>query len=421
MTQLRCAKNNNPTEIMRSISLSESMDLKKLVEGIADGSIVIPSNKKRILSKPCGIGKGLLTKVNANIGTSRGDENIDKELKKLKTAIDAGADAVMDLSTGGDLKKIRKILIENCPVPFGTVPIYEIATRVKKIADIKESDILSILEEQAKDGVDFFTIHAGITLQSVERLKKEKRILDVVSRGGAMLIQWMTVNKKENPFYKNFKEILSLAKEYDITLSLGDGMRPGSIADSTDRAQIEELITLGELSKIAFKEDVQVMIEGPGHVPINEIEMNVKLEKSLCNNAPFYVLGPIVTDIAPGYDHITSAIGGAVAASAGADFLCYVTPSEHLALPDIDDVRLGVISSKIAAHAGDIAKGVPGAFEKDIAISKARKNRDWEEQFRLSIDEIRARKYRDKPGLKKGDTCSMCDEFCSIKIMEKCL
>lgn len=421
MTQLDYAKKNKPTKIIECIAASEAIEVKSLLKKIADGRVVIPSNTRRTISKPCGIGEGLSTKVNANIGTSEGAADLDKELKKLKVAVASGADTVMDLSTGGDLKKIRHALLENCPIPFGTVPIYEIAKISGSIKDINESQIFTILEAQAKEGVDFFTIHAGLTLGAIGRLKKDKRVLDIVSRGGAILAQWMLANKKENPFFENFDKILELASSYDITLSLGDALRPGSVADATDRAQIEELITLGELAKKAFEKNVQIIIEGPGHVPINEIEVNVRLEKSLCNNAPFYVLGPLVTDIAPGYDHITSAIGGAIAASYGADFLCYVTPSEHLALPDIEDVRLGVISSKIAAHAADIAKGIPGALQKDIAMSIARKKRDWEKQFKLSIDGLRARKYRDKPGLKAGDVCSMCDEFCSIKLSEECL
>ncbi len=421
MTLLHSAKNNKCTETVELVSKKENIPSHILLDRIAKGSIVIPKNKFRDFKKPCGIGFGLSTKINANIGTSEGREDLDRELKKLELLISLGADAVMDLSTGGDLRKIRRKLIEHSSIPFGTVPIYEAAKKSKYIKDIKESDIMQVLKDQARDGVDFFTIHSGINLDSVSRLKKQGRVLDVVSRGGAILVNWMTENKKENPFYKNFDEIVDLAKEYDITLSLGDGMRPGSVADATDRAQIEELVILGELANRAFKKDVQVMIEGPGHVPLDQIVTNIKIQKSLCNNAPFYVLGPIVTDIAPGYDHITSAIGGAIAASAGADFLCYVTPSEHLALPDLEDVRMGVIASKIAAHAADIAKKVPGAIEKDIAMSRARKKRDWSEQFRLSMDEKRARSYRDKPGIKEGDTCSMCNELCSIKLMENCL
>jgi phosphomethylpyrimidine synthase len=330
----------------------------------------------------------------------------------------------MDLSTGPMINPTRRKILAESTVPVGTVPIYEIVINgLKKfnfIKDIPADYMLGILEGQAKEGVDFFTIHAGVTLQVIQTLKKNPRILDIVSRGGAFLAEWMIENDKENPFYEHFNEVIDIAKRYDVTLSLGDGLRPGAIADATDSPQVLELLTLGELQKRALAKGVQVMIEGPGHVPINQIEANVLLEKSICNGAPFYVLGPLVTDVAPGYDHITAAIGGAIAASKGADFLCYVTPAEHLRLPTVEDVRDGVIASKIAGHAADIAKGIKGAMNWDIAMSKARKARDWDKQFALAIDSEKPRRYRkaSKPGVK--DVCTMCSDYCSMKMAEKC-
>ena len=329
----------------------------------------------------------------------------------------------MDLSTGEDLKKIRTLKIKKSTVPVGTVPIYEIVADKfksgKKIGDITKNDILRCLENQAKEGVDFFTIHCGVTQDALKKLREEKRLLDIVSRGGAFMFQWMVETGEENLLYEYYDEILEIAKDYDVTLSLGDGMRPGCIKDATDRAQITELITLGELAKKARRAGVQVMIEGPGHIPIHEIKENVEMEKSLCDGAPFYVLGPIVTDIAAGYDHLTSAIGGAIAAAAGADFLCYVTPSEHLRLPTLDDVKDGVIATKIAAHAADIAKGVKGAVDIDNAISLARKKRDWARQIELSIDPKRAKKYRESSLPISKDACTMCDKYCSIKTFDE--
>ena len=424
MTLIESARLGKLTPLMRRVAKEESVKPEYILKKIAKGHIVIPKNRLRSLSKPCAIGEGLKTKINANIGTSKDSSGISSELKKLKIALEYGADAIMDLSTGANIDKTRRSILKNCPVPLGTVPIYEIVINgLKKygsIKDIKAQDMLDVLEKQALEGVDFFTIHAGVTRSALEALHDKPRILDIVSRGGAFLAQWMTENCKENPFYKYFDEVLDIAKRYDVTLSLGDGLRPGAIADATDCPQIIELATLGELQKRALKFGVQAMIEGPGHVPINEIETNIFLEKGLCNRAPFYVLGPLVTDVAPGYDHITSAIGGAIAASAGADFLCYVTPSEHLRLPTLEDVKEGVIASKIAAHAGDIAKGIKGAMDWDIKISKARAARNWKRQFALAIDEVKPRKYRStsKPGAK--DVCTMCGEYCSIKITEKC-
>lgn len=425
MTQIELAKRGKISTLMRRVAKDEGVSPDIIRKGLAGGTIVIPNNVKHRLTRPCGIGKGLRTKINANIGTSKDSSNIALELKKMELSIASGADAVMDLSTGSRIEETRRKILARSKVPVGTVPIYEIVikglNRYGSITDITVDDMFDVLEGQAREGVDFFTIHAGVTKKAIETLKKNPRILDIVSRGGAFLAEWMIFNNRENPFYDDFDRVIDLAKRYDITLSLGDGLRPGSIFDATDKPQITELITLGQLQRRALKKGVQVMIEGPGHVPIDQIRTNVILEKSLCNGAPFYVLGPLVTDIAPGYDHITSAIGGAVAASAGADFLCYVTPSEHVRLPSLEDVKDGVIASKIAAHAADIAKGVGGALDRDIEMSKARARRDWKRQFALAIDPVKPMEYRrsSKPGLE--DVCTMCGEYCSIKTAQKCL
>lgn len=425
MTQLEYARKGKITPEAKAVANDEGLDTGALIEKIASGKVVIPCNRHRKKSRLCGIGYGLRTKVNANIGTSSDLSDLKTELKKLNAAIDSRADTVMDLSTGGEIKKIRKAILKSSPVPVGTVPIYELAVKTdtenRAMSDIGEDEILSVLEAQAEEGVDFFTLHCGVTMETVERLKKETRIVDVVSRGGAILVEWMMKNGRENPFYERFDEILDIAKDHDVTLSLGDGMRPGSVADATDRAQIQELIILGELTKRAWDRGVQVIIEGPGHVPLNQIEMNILLEKEICHGAPFYVLGPLVTDIAPGYDHITSAIGGALAAAYGADFLCYVTPSEHLSLPSVADVKTGVISARIAAHAADIAKGIKGVLNWDISMSAARKKRDWQRQFELAIDPAIAKEYRSRLRPVSKDVCTMCGQYCSMKISDKYL
>ncbi len=424
MTQLEYARRGKVSAEMRRVADDEGVNPEDIRRGISEGRIVIPKNIRRGISSLCGIGHRLKTKVNANIGTSKGSSSIAKELAKMDAAISLGADTIMDLSTGSRIKETRRAIISGSTVPVGTVPIYEIVInglkRYGRIKDITAEDMFDVLESQAEDGVDFFTIHAGVVMDTIDMLRKHPRILDIVSRGGAFLAQWMIANGKENPFYSDFDRVIDIVRRYDITLSLGDGLRPGSIADATDGPQMMELITLGDLQKKAFKEGVQVIIEGPGHVPLNQIEANVILEKEFCNRAPFYVLGPLVTDIAPGYDHITAAIGGALAAGKGADFLCYVTPAEHLRLPTLDDVREGVIASKIAAHAGDIAKGIRGAIDQDIAISKARRGRDWKRQFELAIDRTKPDRYRkaSNPGMK--DVCTMCGEYCSIKVAESC-
>ena len=425
MTQIEIAKSGRTSPEMRRIAKDEGLSVDFIRKGLVNGTIVMPKNIGHHLQKPCGIGKGLKTKINANIGTSKDSSNISNEIKKMELSIESGADAIMDLSTGARIEETRRNILSRSKVPVGTVPIYEMVINgLKKygsIGDITVDEMFAVLEKQAREGVDFFTIHAGVTKKALDILKRNPRLLDIVSRGGAFLAEWMITNKRENPFYENFDGVIDLARRYDITLSLGDGLRPGSILDATDKPQLAELITLGELQRRSLRRGVQVMIEGPGHVPIDQIETNVILEKSICNGAPFYVLGPLVTDIAPGYDHITSAIGGAIAGSAGADFLCYVTPAEHLRLPTAEDVKDGVIASKIAAHAADIAKGVKGAIDKDANISRARAARNWKRQFALAIDPVKPKKYRksSKPGME--DVCTMCGEYCSIKTAQKCL
>ena len=414
MTLLESAKQNKITDTIRQVAQDEGLDVRYILGKVASGEIVI--------LKRCGIGSRLRTKVNANIGTSIDRSKISDELEKLRIVIDAGADTVMDLSTGGDLVKMRRAIVENSTVPVGTVPIYEAAVwayrRHGTVAKMSRDDLFKVLESQAKDGVDFFTVHCGLTKESLTRLIREERVIDIVSRGGAFIAEWMKKNKKENPLYEDFDEVLKLAKKYDIALSLGDAMRPGSVIDATDRPQIQELILLGELAMRAYDYGVQVIIEGPGHVPLNQIEANILLEKRLCHNRPFYVLGPLVTDVAPGYDHITAAIGGAIAAAAGADFLCYVTPSEHLGLPTPEDVYDGVIASRIAAHAADLAKGVKNAFKWDEEISKARKKRDWQAQEKLSIAPRRFKDIRKRLNQTVKDNCTMCGDFCSMKVAE---
>ena len=419
-TLIEKARKGVITPEMEMVAETERVTPEFIRSGIADGIIVITQNKKRNDIEPLGIGGGLRTKINANIGTSGDKVDIDVELKKLKVAIEAGADTVMDLSTGGDIDFIRKEIITNSTVPIGTVPIYqaicEIVQKNKNLYELTADDIFKVIEKHGEDGVDFITVHCGVTLDTVKRMDNEGRLLDIVSRGGALLAKWMLYTKEENPLYLQYDRLIEIAKKYEMVLSLGDGLRPGCLADATDRGQVQETIILGELSDRAVEAGVQVMIEGPGHMPINQISANILLQKRLCHNAPFYVLGPLVTDIAPGYDHITSAIGGAIAAASGADFLCYVTPSEHLSLPTVDDVREGVIASKIAAHAGDIAKGVRGAIERDIKMAKFRKSLDWEGQIKTAIDPERARKKRSENPPSENDVCTMCASFCSIKI-----
>lgn len=424
MTQLELARKGITSIQMTLVAKQEGVETDFVQQGVADGTIVIPANTKHANLVPCGIGRGLSTKVNANIGTSSDSGNIDTELEKLKVAIDSGADTVMDLSTGGDTSAIRRAIITSSSVPIGTVPIYlagiEAINKYSAIVKMTVDDLFAAIEEHVRDGVDFITVHCGVTQSAIACLKQQERVADVVSRGGAFLIGWMLYNERENPLYEYYDRLLELAREFDVTLSLGDGMRPGCLADATDRAQVEELIVIGELVPRAQQAGVQVMVEGPGHLPLNQIEANVRLQKSICKGAPFYVLGPLVTDIAAGYDHITGAIGGAIAAAAGTDFLCYVTPSEHLSLPEAEDVRLGVIASRIAAHAGDIVKGVKGAEERDRKMSIARKKIDWAEQARLSLNPERSRQVHSRHAL-AGEACSMCGDFCAMELMEKYL
>lgn len=432
-TLIEKARKGVITPEMEFVAETEMVTPEFIRSGIAEGNIVILRNIKRANPpsppfakgglggiEPLGIGGGLRTKINANIGTSGDKADINIELEKLKVAIEAGADTVMDLSTGGDIDSIRREIIKNSTVPIGTVPIYqaicEVVQENKNLYELTADDIFKVIERHGEDGVDFITVHCGVTLDTVKKMDNEGRLLDIVSRGGALLAKWMSYTKEENPLYSQFDRLIEIAKKYEMVLSLGDGLRPGCLADATDRGQVQETIVLGELSDRAVEAGVQVMIEGPGHMPINQISANILLQKRLCHNAPFYVLGPLVTDIAPGYDHITSAIGGAIAAASGADFLCYVTPSEHLSLPTVDDVREGVIASKIAAHAGDIAKGVRGAMERDIQMARFRKSLDWEGQIKTAIDPEKARKKRSENPPTEDDVCTMCASFCAIKM-----
>jgi phosphomethylpyrimidine synthase len=421
MTQLELARTGVITQPIHEVAQTENVDPELLRGRVADGTVAIPLNKKHTNIHPVGIGEGLSIKVNANIGTSGDQVHLQEELAKLQAAIDAKADTIMDLSTGGDITRIRHAIMKKSTVPVGTVPIYQAAVEAAKtkggIIHLTPDLVFAAVEAHARDGVDFMTIHAGVTLNALERLRAQGRTTDIVSRGGAFLATWMLYHKEENPFFEDFDRLLSIAREYDVTLSLGDGLRPGSLADATDRAQIQELLTLGELAQKAWDAGVQVMIEGPGHIPLHEVEAQVVLEKKLCKGAPFYVLGPLVTDIAAGYDHIACAIGGALAGMAGADFLCYVTPAEHLKLPSVDDVREGVIATRIAAHAADIARGNKGAIERNLEMSKARKSLDWNKQISLSIDPAKARAYRSSSKPSSNDVCTMCGNFCAIKIV----
>lgn len=422
MTQITEARRGNITREMKKVSKKERIPAEEIARGISEGTVIILANRRHKGVSPTGIGKGLKTKVNTNIGTSQDRTVLREELRKLKAAVDSGTDTVMDLSTGGNLDRTRRKILEHCALPLGTVPIYQAAVETvrkkKALAKMDKDDLFAIIEKQAAEGVDFLTVHCGLTREALEHVRKEGRITNVVSRGGAFLVEWMIYNGRENPLYEDFDRLLEIAGKYDTVLSLGDGMRPGCIADSTDRGQIQELIFLGELAQRALDAEVQVMVEGPGHIPIHQVEANVLLEKSLCHGAPFYVLGPIVTDIAPGYDHITAAIGGAIAAAAGADFLCYVTPSEHLRLPTVEDVRDGVIATRIAAHAADIAKGVHGACQLDMKLSKMREDRNWTQQLKLALDPVKARKYRRESLPGTSDVCTMCGEYCAIKKVE---
>ncbi|MCK5562331.1 MAG: phosphomethylpyrimidine synthase ThiC [Thermoplasmata archaeon] len=419
MTLMQEAK-SGLTDELKQVAQAEGIDPQKLRNKVVAGHVVIPRNPIHN-PKPLGIGSGLRVKINVNLGTSPDHANLSEELEKAKIAIKYGTDTIMDLSIGGDIDLVRREIIKLVDIPVGTVPIYQAGLEVARqkngsIVDMTEDQIFNAIEKHAKDGVDFMTVHCGVTKESIERLRRQGRITDLVSRGGSFLMAWILHNDSENPLYSNFDYLLELARKYEFTLSLGDGMRPGCIADATDRPQLQELIVLGELVERARAAGIQAMVEGPGHIPMDQIEANVRIQKTTCRNAPFYVLGPLVTDIAPGYDHIVGAIGGALAAYYGADFLCYVTPSEHLALPTPDDVRDGTIASKIAAHAADLARGLDS--EHDLEVAKARKALDWEKQFSHVLDPDKAKLYRSRRKSQEKEVCSMCGELCAIKIVK---
>ena len=421
-TQMEAARKGILTEAMKAAAASEQIEPARLMQLMAEGKVIIPCNRLHTCIAPSAIGSMLKTKINVNLGTSRDWKDMDMELEKVRDAVAMGAESIMDLSSYGDTRTFRRTLTQECPAMIGTVPIYDAVVYYHKpLGQITADEWIDIVRMHAMDGVDFLTIHVGINKNTASRFKQAKRLTNIVSRGGSIIFAWMEMTGEENPFYARFDEILDICREYDVTLSLGDACRPGCLEDASDISQIEELVTLAELTRRAWEKDVQVIIEGPGHMPLDQIAANMKIQQTLCKGAPFYVLGPLVTDVAPGYDHITAAIGGAVAAAAGASFLCYVTPAEHLRLPDRDDVKEGIIASRIAAHAADIAKGIPGASDWDRSMSEARKKLDWEEMFRLSIDPEKARRYRASSKPEKEDTCSMCGNFCAVKNMNRIL
>ena len=423
-TQMDAARKGIATPQMKAVAEKERMPLEKLMELVAKGQVAICANKAHTCLDPQGVGSMLRTKINVNLGVSRDCKDYDIEMKKVQSAIDLGAEAIMDLSSHGDTQPFRKKLVAECPAMIGTVPVYDSVIHYQRdLGTLTAQDFIDVVRLHAEDGVDFVTLHCGITRKTIDQIRRHKRKMNIVSRGGSLVFAWMTMTGEENPFYEHFDEILDICEQHDVTISLGDACRPGCLADATDVCQIEELVRLGELTKRAWEHNVQVMVEGPGHVPLNQVAANMQVQQSICMGAPFYVLGPLVTDIAPGYDHITAAIGGAVAAMSGAAFLCYVTPAEHLALPNVEDVKQGIIASKIAAHAADIAKGVPGAREIDDKMANARRALDWEAQFACALDPETARAIRDsrKPEDDHSDTCSMCGKFCAVRSMNKAL
>ena len=421
-TQMDAARQGIVTEEMKVVAEKENIDVKELMSLMAKGQVIIPANKNHKCLSPNGIGSKLRTKINVNLGTSRDCVDLNMELEKVNNAVAMGAEAIMDLSSFGDTQKFRRKLTSECPAIIGTVPIYDAVVYYHKaLKDITTQEWLDIVEMHAKDGVDFMTIHCGINKATAKRFKDAKRLTNIVSRGGSIIFAWMEMTGNENPFYEHYDWILDICRKYDVTMSLGDACRPGCIADASDISQIEELVTLGELTKRAWEKDVQVMVEGPGHVPMDQIAANMKVQQTICMGAPFYVLGPLVTDIAPGYDHITAAIGGAIAAMSGAAFLCYVTPAEHLALPNLDDVKQGIIASKIAAHAADIAKGVRGARDIDDKMGDARRVLDWDAQWECALDPETAKAIRADRAPEHEDTCSMCGKFCAVRSMNKAL
>ena len=423
-TQMDAARKGIATPQMKAVAEKEHMPLEQLMELVAKGQVAICANKAHTCLDPQGVGSMLRTKINVNLGVSRDCKDYDIEMKKVQSAIDLGAEAIMDLSSHGDTQPFRKKLVAECPAMIGTVPVYDSVIHYQRdLGTLSARDFIDVVRLHAEDGVDFVTLHCGITRKTIEQIRRHKRKMNIVSRGGSLVFAWMTMTGEENPFYEHFDEILDICEKHDVTISLGDACRPGCLADATDVCQIEELVRLGGLTKRAWEHNVQVMVEGPGHVPLNQVAANMQVQQSICMGAPFYVLGPLVTDIAPGYDHITAAIGGAVAAMSGAAFLCYVTPAEHLALPNVEDVKQGIIASKIAAHAADIAKGIPGAREIDDKMADARRALDWEAQFACALDPDTARAIRDsrKPEDDHSDTCSMCGKFCAVRSMNKAL
>ncbi|TCL76363.1 hydroxymethylpyrimidine synthase [Hydrogenispora ethanolica] len=421
-TQMDAARQGLITREMEQVAAKEGIVAATIRDWVAAGRVAIPANKRHRSLDACGIGTGLRTKINVNLGISKDCYDIEQEMAKVRRALELRADAIMDLSSFGKTAEFRAGLLALSPAAVGTVPIYDaIGFYDKELQEIRAEEFLEVVERHAADGVDFMTIHAGLNRDMVEKFKRNPRLTHIVSRGGSLLYAWMELNGSENPFYEHFDKILEICREYDVTLSLGDALRPGCIQDATDACQIQELITLGELTRRAWERNVQVMIEGPGHMKIDEIAANVTLQKRLCHGAPFYVLGPLVTDVAPGYDHITSAIGGAIAAAAGADFLCYVTPAEHLRLPTLADMEEGIMASRIAAHAGDLAKGLPGAAEWDRRMSQARVALDWESMFDLALDPAKARRYREESRPEHEDSCTMCGKICAMRTMNQLL
>ena len=423
-TQMDAARKGIATPQMKAVAEKEHMPLEQLMELVAKGQVAICANKAHTCLDPQGVGSMLRTKINVNLGVSRDCKDYDIEMKKVQSAIDLGAEAIMDLSSHGNTQPFRQKLVAECPAMIGTVPVYDSVIHYQRdLGTLSAQDFIDVVRLHAEDGVDFVTLHCGITRKTIEQIRRHKRKMNIVSRGGSLVFAWMTMTGEENPFYEHFDEILDICEKHDVTISLGDACRPGCLADATDVCQIEELVRLGELTKRAWEHNVQVMVEGPGHVPLNQVAANMQVQQTICMGAPFYVLGPLVTDIAPGYDHITAAIGGAVAAMSGAAFLCYVTPAEHLALPNVEDVKQGIIASKIAAHAADIAKGIPGAREIDDKMADARRALDWEAQFACALDPDTARAIRDsrKPEDDHSDTCSMCGKFCAVRSMNKAL
>ena len=423
-TQMDAARKGIATEQMKTVAEKEHMPLDRLMQLVAEGKVAICANKRHKCLDPEGVGSMLRTKINVNLGVSRDCKDYDVEMQKVRSAVELGAEAIMDLSSHGNTQPFRRKLVEECPAMIGTVPVYDSVIHYQRdLGTLSAKDFIDVIRLHAEDGVDFVTLHCGITRKTIDQIRRHKRKMNIVSRGGSLVFAWMSMTGEENPFYEYFDEILDICEEHDVTISLGDACRPGCLADATDVCQIEELVRLGELTKRAWEHNVQVMVEGPGHVPLDQVAANMKVQQSICMGAPFYVLGPLVTDIAPGYDHITAAIGGAVAAMNGAAFLCYVTPAEHLALPNVDDVKQGIIASKIAAHAADIAKGIPGARDIDDKMSDARRALDWEGQFACALDPETARAIRDsrKPEDDHSDTCSMCGKFCAVRSMNKAL